>query len=339
MTPSEQKIAQYLHEARASELALIQTLQSQIAITPRGRLRQMLETHLRETRVHAERLQARLTELGMAGGGPGLIGAVEGLIGRTLAVAKTPLDLLRGSGGEEKLLKNAKDDCAAEALEIATYTAIEQLAEALGDAPTAELAAAIRDEEEAMLQRLLHEIPRLSKAVVSAEVNGRPVYDLAETGAADAAREAGEAVEGAARRATAGARRGARKARRVPGVARAEGRAKGAVASADDLAIPGYDELTASEIADRLSGLSQIDLAKVDAYERRNESRTTILGRIASLSGDEPWPGYDDEPVSAIRERLGDADERLARDVRAYERTHKGRAGVLEATERTLAHS
>jgi len=49
-------------------------------------------------------------------------------------LAKTPLDLIRGTGGEEKVLKNAKDACATEALEIATYTALEHVARAVGRA-------------------------------------------------------------------------------------------------------------------------------------------------------------------------------------------------------------
>jgi hypothetical protein len=36
-------------------------------------------------------------------------GLVESVVGPALALGKTPLDLLRGSGGEEKVLKNAKD--------------------------------------------------------------------------------------------------------------------------------------------------------------------------------------------------------------------------------------
>ena len=62
-----------------------------------------------------------------------MVGFWENLVGQTLALGKTPFDLLRGSGGEEKVLKNAKDACATEALEIATYTAIERLARAVGD--------------------------------------------------------------------------------------------------------------------------------------------------------------------------------------------------------------
>ena len=90
------------------------------------------------------------------------------------------------------------------------------------------------------------------------------------------------------------AKRTARQARKVPGVARAEGQVKGAVASEEDLAIARYDALTAEEIVGRLGELSQIDLAKVAAYERKHQKRSTILGRVDSLQGNEPWPGYDE---------------------------------------------
>src|SRR5919112_5294836 len=63
VSKAEQKVVQYLNEAHASEVALVRVLQSQIAMTPRGRYRNGLETHLGETRDHAERLRARLREL------------------------------------------------------------------------------------------------------------------------------------------------------------------------------------------------------------------------------------------------------------------------------------
>ena len=90
------------------------------------------------------------------------------------------------------MLKNAKDACATEALEIATYTAIERLARAVGDEETAKLAASIRADEEKMLQRILREIPKLTDAVVGADVEGNPSYDVTTTGAADAVREAAD---------------------------------------------------------------------------------------------------------------------------------------------------
>ena len=120
-----------------------------------------------------------------------MVGFWEDLIGQALAFSKTPLDLLRGSGGEEKVLKNAKDACATEALEIATYTAIERLARAVGDDETADLAQRILADEERMLQRIMREIPKLTDAVVRAEVKGQPSYDITTTGAGEAVRRPG----------------------------------------------------------------------------------------------------------------------------------------------------
>ena len=114
-----------------------------------------------------------------------------------------------------------------------------------------------------------------------------------------------------------------------------EGQAKGAVASEGDLAIAGYDKLTVEEIAGKLAELSQIDLAKVKAYERKNDNRSTVLTRIGALQGAEPWPGYDELTVEEIRAAVGDDDERTS-TVRGYERAHKNRAGVLNAVEREL---
>jgi ferritin-like metal-binding protein YciE len=336
----QQKIVQYLNEAHGSELALVRQLQAQIAMTPKGPYRDGLETHLQETRRHAERVEARVAELG-EGNNPLQVGlgAVESLIGQALALTKTPLDLVRGTGGEEKVLKNAKDSCAAEALEIATYTALARLARTAGDAKTERLANSVLADEQKMLDRLLKEIPRLTDAVARAEFDGEGSYDVTETGAADAVRDVSRTAKRTARQGAGQAKRTARQARKVPGVARAEGTVKGAVASESDLAIPSYDSLSADEIQDKLSELSQIDLAKVNAYERKNQNRSTITSRIDSLQGDEPWPGYDELSVDEVRSVLSEGDEGRLRDVRAYERKHKARAGVIQATERELSNA
>jgi ferritin-like metal-binding protein YciE len=340
MSQAEQKVVQYLNEAHATEGALVRDLQAQIAMTPAGSYRSALEKHLDETRSHAERIQTRLGELD-ASANPILagIGLVETAIGQTVAFWKAPLNLVRGTGGEEKLLKNAKDAAASEALEIATYIAIERLAQSVGDDKTAKLAASIRADEEKMLERVLKEIPKLTEAVVQADVKGNPSYDATRTGAADAVREAGEEVKETTRKAATATRRTARQSRKVPGVAKAEGEIKGAVASGDDLAIARYDELTADEIVAKLSDLSQVDLAKVDAYERKQQNRTTVLSRVSSLRGNEPWPGYDELTVVEVQAVLSEGDDDRAEQVRTYERAHKNRASVLKATERELSQA
>jgi ferritin-like metal-binding protein YciE len=333
MSQSDQKVVQYLNEAHASETSLVSVLQSQIAMTPRGSYRDGLEKHLSETRDHARRIEERLGELEHAHNPVQLfLGFTETLIGQSIALSKAPFDLLRGSSGEEKVLKNAKDACATEALEIATYTALERLAADVGDTETAKLAASIRGDEEKMLQRILRELPKLTDAVVGADVRGNGSYDVATTGAAETTRRT-------ARKAGAATKRTARQARKVPGVARAEGEIKGAAASERDLPIARYDKLTAEEIAKRLNELSQIDLAKVDAYERRGQNRSTILGRISTLRTSEPWPGYDELTAAEIRAVLAEGDDDRAGRVRAYERDHKNRAGVLQAAERELSNA
>jgi ferritin-like metal-binding protein YciE len=343
-----QKTIQYLNEAHATEQALIRTLQAHIAMTPRGAYRTDLERHLRETRSHATDLQDRLEELGesrsMVVSG---VGVLQSLIGQALALGKGPFDLLRGASGEEKLLKNAKDESATEALEIATYRALEHFARRTGDQETARLAASIREDEERMLAVLQERVPTLVDDVIRSELKGEDVYDVSKTGAADTVRRGGKKVqratkEGAkkgARKAGSQARSTARQARKVPGVAQAEGELKGAIASEQDLAIANYDSLNADEIVGKLSELSQIDLAKVDAYERRHENRSTVLGRIDSLRKDEPWPGYDELTVDEIRKTLARADAKQSREVREYERRHKERQGVLQTADQLAGNS
>ena len=161
-----EKIVQYLNEAHATEAGLVRVLQSQIAMAPRGAYRTALEKHLDETRNHAERVRARLRELHEAESAVQFgIGLAETVVAQAVALGKTPLDLLRGTSAEERVLKNAKDAAATEALEIATYTALETLAHAVGDDETARMAKSIRADEERMLSRVLSEIPKLTKAV------------------------------------------------------------------------------------------------------------------------------------------------------------------------------
>jgi hypothetical protein len=50
------------------------------------------------------------------------------------------------------------------------------------------------------------------------------------------------------------------------------------------LAIPGYDALSASQVVERLAGLSGDELAAVQRYEAGHRRRRTILGKIEQLS-------------------------------------------------------
>jgi uncharacterized protein (UPF0335 family) len=127
------------------------------------------------------------------------------------------------------------------------------------------------------------------------------------------------------------------KARKIPGVAAAEGAITGAFAGEQDLPIKDYDKLTADDVTSQLKGLSQRELRTVEAYERKNQNRTTIIDKIDKLTGDEPWSGYDEQGVEAITTALGKADVETAKKVKGYEAAHKGRVGVIEAADKRIA--
>lgn len=55
------------------------------------------------------------------------------------------------------------------------------------------------------------------------------------------------------------------------------------VHDAQNLAIPGYDSLSASQVVQRLAGLNPAELAAIGAYEAAGRGRRTILNRIAQL--------------------------------------------------------
>src|SRR4051812_47725296 len=196
-------VVQHLDEAHATETALVTTLTAHISMTPSGSYRTLLERHLQETRDHAEAIERRLGELNA---GSSLLaqgtGIIESAIGQVLALSKGPIDLLRGKSGEEKLLKNAKDECATEALEIATYDALITLARAVGDETTATLGERHLEQEERMLEELRRHLPVLTQATVLAQAGGAPSYDIGTTGAADAVRGARKRAEETVKRAT-----------------------------------------------------------------------------------------------------------------------------------------
>lgn len=101
--------------------------------------------------------------------------------------------------------------------------------------------------------------------------------------------------------------------------------------------IAGYDELDEKEIRDRLSQLTQVELAEVEAYERANRNRPVVLEKLRYMHGDEPVPGYDTLTTEQIAQALAGADAEKVRAVRDYERKFKHRKSVMDEAARVLA--
>ncbi len=173
------KLVQYLNEAYGKEKELETALTADVSMTTDKAYRKRLQDHLKETRSHARLVKSRIRAIGgkaeeVSVPGPEAVsnvasGAVN-LANRAVAAAKGPSHMLRGTGEQEKLLKNAKSQYWNEFEEIATYTAIETLADAVGDKETAKIAREIRREEERMAKFLERLIPRLTKGVAREEI-------------------------------------------------------------------------------------------------------------------------------------------------------------------------
>jgi ferritin-like metal-binding protein YciE len=174
------KLIQYLNEAYGKERQLETALQAHIQMaSPRPPYKKRLQQHLRETKDHAKRVERRIKQLGgkavpidLPGPEPvdKVAEAVTAAANKAMAAAKGPVHAIRGTGEEEKLLKNAKTEYWNEAEEIATYSAIQTLAESVGDRDTAQLAKAIKRDEERMQAFLERLIPQLTKAVARSEI-------------------------------------------------------------------------------------------------------------------------------------------------------------------------
>lgn len=165
-TAAQAKLAQYLTEAHGKEKELETSLTAHIAMATRPVYKKRLQQHLKETKQHAKLVERRLKKVG----GSSLTGKAAGVASRGVAAAKGPLHAVRGTGEAEKQLKNAKTEYSEEHEEIATYLAIEILAEEVGDKETAKVAKGIRREEERMASFLERQIPILTREVVKDEI-------------------------------------------------------------------------------------------------------------------------------------------------------------------------
>lgn len=180
--PRDAKLIQYLNEAYAKEKELERALEGHIQMTTRAPYKKRLQDHLRETKSHATTVSRRIKQLGgkaeeVPVPGPGLVAGAAGkgasVVQQAAAVVKGGVHAVRGTSEPEKMLKNAKTEASSEQEEIANYTAIEALANTVGDKETARLARDIRRQEERMRGFLERLIPQLSQAVAKEEIPAR----------------------------------------------------------------------------------------------------------------------------------------------------------------------
>jgi ferritin-like metal-binding protein YciE len=307
----DSKLIEYLREAHTAEQASAERLAAVIERTGRADYRALLESHLAEEREHAARLERRLSELGF-GESPivTIVGLAESILTEAIGLVTAPLGLLRGGASEEDALQSAEELASEEALEVVVYVALERFAERMGDAETAKLAASIRVQEEKQLDLLRNEIPRLADLVLGGEAPApaterapakppRPKRTPArkrpatrrtpaqrrpfaaetsapshhprthsETAGPDSA-EAGRIRE---------AERGREEAdsQEVSRDPDADPEGPGAELHVEE-PWPGYDELSATEVAERVGGESEAVRAAVRLYEAAHQGRELVM--------------------------------------------------------------
>lgn len=178
MNRGDQKVVEYLRTAYAQELAITRTLQAHVDMAHSGSYRSDLQHHLTETVRHARLLRERLNEMGYLEPENVIertVGTIQSMVTQGMSLAMGPYHLLRGKGDvPETMLKNARDEAATEAMEIATYIALRKLAEEVGDNDTAKLADTIIKDEEKMLKKLGEHIPTLAEEMVRSQIVSEP---------------------------------------------------------------------------------------------------------------------------------------------------------------------
>jgi ferritin-like metal-binding protein YciE len=316
-------LVQYLREARATEAGLTQTLQVHIAATPPGDHRARLELHLNQTRAHEQMLAARLGEMDegqdplrqaltlvSAPVGYGL-GVARGATRAMLSVVGWPLTLLRGPepSAADRVLRNVRAESASEALEVATYTAIERLAEAEGDEETARLAAEIRAEEEEMLAYLREAVVELSDRLGGKRPQARKATghrpQATEHGALSTEHGAPSTEDGAP-----STEHSARASNGAPGPATRDLRPATPAEPAEPAHVSEEPELVA-EFGPADDAGAEVEVA-------------------------EPWEGYDRMRAAEISQRLADSSDELVAVVSLYETAGKRRQSILRIAERRL---
>ena len=168
----------YLGRAAGKERHIEAALAAHLVMTTRPTYHGRLESHLRDTKARAEKLERRMKSLG---GSPRSISAPGSAVmsevkdaakmvaDRAMSLARGPLDAMRDDHEASTLLENARVEYADASEQIATYAVVRALAKAEGDKDTGKLAKDFGAEHADMADFLEKLIPKLSSAVVKTE--------------------------------------------------------------------------------------------------------------------------------------------------------------------------
>jgi len=145
----------WLNDALAMENALAAVLQHRIKDAKDFPAVQKADReHLAETLRHADLVKQTIARLGSKPS------SAKSVFGTVFGMMQAPMTGLY----KDEVVKNCLIDHAAEQFEVASYTALIDAANAIGDTQTAAICEQIRAEDEAMAARLMTLLPEVIEA-------------------------------------------------------------------------------------------------------------------------------------------------------------------------------
>lgn len=98
----------------------------------------------------------------------------------------------------------------------------------------------------------------------------------------------------------------------------------------------GYEGLDDREVMEKLSEHSQVELGRVEDYERAHKDRKSVLDKLRYMRGREPHAGYDALSAEEVVALVAGSDRAAIKRIRGYERKFANRPEVLEEVARAL---
>lgn len=215
-------LVSYLGRAAGKERHIEAALAAHLVMTTRPTYHGRLESHLRDTKVRAEKLEGRMKSLGgsprsISAPGSAVMGDVKDaakmVADRALALAKGSLEAMREDHEAPSLLENVRVEYADASEQIATYAVVRALAKAAGDKDTGKLAKDFGAEHADMAEFLEKLIPKLSSAVVKTEARTESKGSTSSSAGGSSGSSRGNASGG--RASSGGASRGNRSSGRA----------------------------------------------------------------------------------------------------------------------------
>lgn len=154
------RIKRYLKDAYAMEEGILNRLKDMADDTKEvdPTISQLYSQHATETQGHADRIKARLHDLGEEPSGG------KSMLGKLASIGSDISDMF--TSREEKTEQGMFMAYATEHMEMAVYSGLKAAADTLGDEPTSRLAQQIFDEEKAAGDKIFPHIARYSRQVM-----------------------------------------------------------------------------------------------------------------------------------------------------------------------------